>query len=388
MFGVNISMKLAYVTNYNARDINKWSGLAYHISQCLKNKATSVEYIGPLKEKLILRALRKYKRQYYNTFFGKKYLGDTDIMLLQDWAKQVSRKLSHVNTDIIFSITTNPIAYLETKQPMVFWGDATFAGVLDYYPHYSNLCQESIQQGHQMERLALEKCQLAIYASEWAAKTAIEHYQADPAKVKVVPFGANIQNDKSLETIKDLIKTRPTTQCKLLFLGVDWFRKGGDIAFEVTKTLNKSGLPTELTVVGCQPIIDEPLPNYIKPLGFINKSTVEGREKLNQLLAESHFLILPSKAECFGVVFSEASSFGVPSLATDSGGIPTAVRTGINGKLFSLDTNISEYCEYISGLFTNYSEYEKLAISAFHEYQSRLNWSVSGNTVKTLLKDL
>jgi len=33
----------------------------------------------------------------------------------------------------------------------------------------------------------------------------------------------------------------------------------------------------------------------------------------------------------------------------------------------------------------NYSEYQNLALSAFHEYESRLNWKVAGEKIKELL---
>ncbi|MBW4566637.1 MAG: glycosyltransferase family 4 protein [Tolypothrix carrinoi HA7290-LM1] len=381
-------MKLAYVTNYSPLEIKNWSGLSYYIAQTLNHQSIPLEYIGPLKDKFFLKAVRKGKRHYNEFFHRKTYLKDSEPIILKEYAKQVSQKLSEVKTDVVFSVTPNPIAYLECNQPTVFWADSTFAALVDFYPHYSNLCRETIEHGHLMENLVLQKCKLAIYASEWAARSAVEDYNADPSKVKVVPFGANLENHQSVDEVKDLIESRPSNKCNLLFLGVDWFRKGGDIAFEVTKALNQSGLNTELTVVGCQPIINEPLPSYVKPLGFINKSTVEGKQKISQLLAESHFLILPSRAECFGVVFCEASSFGVPSLATNAGGIPTAVTDDVNGKLFDLDVNISEYCKYISDLFVNYSEYKKLALSSFHEYQSRLNWAIAGQTVKNLLRNL
>jgi glycosyltransferase involved in cell wall biosynthesis len=170
-----------------------------------------------------------------------------------------------------------------------------------------------------------------------------------------------------------------------LFLGVDWFRKGGDVALKVAEELNKLGLNTELTVVGCQPIVEGSLPSFVKPLGFISKSTNEGKERINQLLAESHFLILPSRAECYGVVFCEANSLGVPCISRKVGGIPTIIKPNVNGNLFDLNTEITEYCEYISRLFSNYSDYKNLALSSFNEYQSRLNWSVAGKTVQELL---
>lgn len=383
-------MKLAYVTPFDAatlagRDV--WSGTGYYIAQSLKKQSIPLEYIGPLEDRLSLQIIRKCKRRYHD-FFGKNYIKDSDPLILKDYARQTSKKLSRLNADIVFSAASNPIAYLDCKQPIVFWADATFANLIDFYPTYSNLCEESLQNAHLVEKMSLEKSKLAIYSSDWAAQTAIEYYKTDPAKVKVVPFGANVETHLTTHEIKDLIESRPSNHCKLLFLGVDWFRKGGDVALEVTKRLNDSGLNTELTVVGCQPRLDGPLPDFVKPLGFIKKSTSEGKNKIAQLIADSHFLILPSLADCSPIVFCEANSLAVPCISRKVGGIPTIIQDDLNGKLFDKDSHINEYCEYIHNLFMNYSAYKELAFSTFYRYESYLNWQVAGQKIKELLETI
>lgn len=355
------------------------------MAESLKNQSIAVEYISALTEESSF--LLKQKERLYH-YFKKRYLRDRDPLLLKGYAREVSRRLSNLDIDIVFSPGTIPIAYLECSEPIVFWTDATFAGMIDYYPNFSNLCRETLRNGNAMEESALQRCKLAIYSSEWAAQTAVENYHIDPSKVKVVPFGANLECNRSYEDIEAIIESRTFAKCRLLFMGVDWFRKGGDIALEVVKELNKEGLPTELTIVGCQPIAGDPLPDFIKPLGFINKATGEGFQRISKLLADSHFLIFPSRAECYGIVLCEANSFGVPCLATNTGGIPTIIKEGLNGKLFSKNAEITEYSTYISNLFSDYPRYKKLALSSFNEYQSRLNWSFAAQTVKKLLLDI
>jgi glycosyltransferase involved in cell wall biosynthesis len=380
-------MRIAYVTPFDARNLSgrkNWSGLGYYIAQTLKNQSISLDYIGPLEDRLALQVVHKFKSVYYK-FWIRNHIKDSEPLILRDYARQISEKLSSIKADIVFSASSNSIAYLECDQPIVFWGDATFAGLVNFYPQYSNLSQESSENWHNLERLALKKCKLAIYASEWAAQTAIEHYHADPAKVKVVPFGANIDSCKTISEIENLIESRPSNQCKLLFLGVDWYRKGGDVALKVAERLNNLGLATELKVVGCQPIVEGTLPSFVKPLGFISKSSRAGKERINQLIAESHFLILPSMAECYGVVFCEANSLGVPCISRRVGGIPTIIKDNLNGKLFDRNSDSTEYCEYIENVFTNYTQYKTLALSAFNEYESRLNWRVAGQKIKELL---
>ncbi|MDD1419945.1 glycosyltransferase family 4 protein [Dolichospermum sp. ST_sed1] len=383
-------MKIAYVTPFDSRNLcdhNNWAGTGYYIGQALKKQSIPIEYIGPLEEKLALQIVSKFKSRYHK-YLGKNYIKYIEPLISRDYGRQIYQKLNSIKSDVVLSAGSDSIAYLECNQPIVFWADATFANIIDFYPAYSNLCQESLQNAHLIQSISLQKSRLAIYSSEWAAQTAIDYYQTDPKKVKVVPFGANIESNFTLDATKNLVESRPTNQCKLLFLGVDWFRKGGDIALEVTKKLNASGLNTELTIIGCQPITEDPLPDFVKPLGYISKSTPEGKNKIYQLIASSHFLILPSIADCTPIVFCEANSLGVPCISRRVGGIPTIIKDDLNGKLFDRDSDATEYCKYISNIFTNYTQYKKLALSAFNEYESRLNWKVAGQKVKELLMSL
>lgn len=379
-------MKIAYVTSYDARDVKSWSGTPFYMSQSLKD-VSSVEYIGPLKEKISSKLILRSKQLLYKFLLGKRYVRDADILILKDFAKQTNAKLKTLKPDMIFSPVSYTLAYLECRQPMAFWADATFAGLIDYYPFHSNLCQESIKNGIAMEQAVFDNCKLAIFSSEWAAKSAIKNYRVDEAKVKVIPYGANIQCNRSLNDIKAIVESKPSNKCNLLFLGVKWLRKGGDIALELAKELNKAGLDTKLTIVGCQPDVEDPLPSFVNSLGFISKSTEAGRAQIARLLTEAHFLILPSRADCTPMVFAEANSFGLPCLTTNVGGIPTVIKNERNGKVFPNDASVTEYCEYVLDLLANYSQYKNLAESSFQEYQSRLNWSVAVQTVKQLLME-
>ncbi|MEA5551284.1 glycosyltransferase family 4 protein [Anabaena cylindrica UHCC 0172] len=387
-------MKIAYVAVDNFLNKNSWTkhlqgrcAAEYYIAKNLADKSTYIDYISPLSKEFSL--LTRAKWSLYNYIFHKKYYRWAEPIVVKNYAFQIEKRLKLLDTDIVLCPENIvPIAYLNCHQPLVLWTDATLSSLINFYRHMENLCDENIKNIYAMEAEALNRCQLIIYTSEWAAQTAIDTYGISKSKIKIVPYGANLECDRTWEDIRVIVGSREENKCKLLFMGVDWLRKGGNTAFQVAKELNKAGLNTELIVVGCQPEINEPLPEFVKVTGFIDKSTSEGLEKINRLFAESHFLILPSRAEAFGHVFCEASSFGLPSLASNIGGIPTVVRDNFNGKTFSINASISAYCNYITRLMTNYSEYQQLAYSSFEQYQSRLNWQVSVQTAKQLMKEL
>lgn len=377
-------MRVAYATTYAADDITQWSGLGYYIAQSLRHAPLHVDLIGPLYD--IYPWVWKLKKAFYRYGRRQNYYRDRELALVGSYGRQLAQRLDGKATDVVFSPSSIPIALLETKQPIIIWTDATFAGVVDFYPGFSQLCRETLVNGNALEQAALTRCRLAIYSSDWAAQTAIRHYHIDPSKVRVVPYGANIESSFTAEEIRDMVGQRPTDSCNLLFLGVDWLRKGGDVALQVAQELNRQGLPTKLHIVGCVP--PGRLPNWVIVHGFVSKARPEGRRLINQLLAEAHFLILPTRADCVPVALAEANAFAVPVLTSDVGGITTVVREGLNGQAFAVEASSDAYCAFIWNCMSRDGAYQQLALSAFAEYQSRLNWMVAGQRVRDLLQEV
>lgn len=380
------TIDIAYVTIYDATDVRQWSGTPTNMAGSLGTGGARVHYVGNLKERF---ELAMKGRQYLTKkVLGKNYFRQRSSTITSGYAKQVQRRLSDIPADIVLSPSTIPICQLDSDKPIVIWTDSTFAGMVDFYPDFSNLHPSTVVDGNRVEQEALDRCSLAVYSSDWAAQSAIADYKIDPAKVKVVPFGANIDRVLTPDQVRAAIAARPEQICKLLFIGVDWPRKGGDVALKVVRELNRQGIKAELTVVGCAPESADPIPDYVKPLGFVSKSGPDGQLRMTRLLAESHFLIIPSRADCTPIVLNEANALGVPCLTTDVGGITSVITNDVNGYAFGLDTDYREYVAYIAGLMQPYHQYTDLANSAFDEYQRRLNWEVSGATVRGLLREL
>ncbi|NBR86562.1 MAG: glycosyltransferase [Verrucomicrobia bacterium] len=376
-------MNIAYVTADDPHNLRSWSGLSFYIAESLKPHGAKIHYLGPLVSEVspTLGLRRRFWR-----LFGKRVLEDREPSIVRGRGRQVMEKLKGLDVDLILATHTELLAECETDLPIAYWSDSNFDCMLGAYPYFQSLNPCVIRRGHDYERRALARAGLVFYACDWARDAAIKTYGIAPEKVKVIPFGANIQCDRSAADVDKLIAARPRDRCQLLFLGKVWERKGGDTAVAVAEELNRSGLPTTLTLIGSQPPEGKSLPLFVRKTGFINKSDPAGLKQFNDLIAQSHFLILPSRAEAFGIVFCEASSFGVPSLATKVGGIPTAVRDGGNGQTFPLDAPPADYAAFVRQQFANYASYEALARSAFREFETRLNWGVSGATAMGYLR--
>ena len=203
-------MNIAFVTAYDAQDKNDFGGRGYFMAQSLINQSLSLDYIGPLKQKSSIKFKSHLKQLYHNSISKKRYIRKNYRNLIKDYANQISRKLSNLNADIVFSPTSQgsqPVAYLQCDQPIVMWVDAPFASVVDFYPNFSNLSKVTLKEGIDNERSALNRCSLIIYKSDWAAKKAIEYYNINSAKVKVIPGGPSLECTRSAEDIKLMVNS-------------------------------------------------------------------------------------------------------------------------------------------------------------------------------------
>lgn len=378
-------MKISYITRYDASDIHNWSGLGYSIAKMLENQHADIQYIGNLETPV--NFMTKLKGKICGRVFKKKFDNIRTPFAAQKYAEQVKKRLS-ANTDLVFSPGSIATALLETKQPKVFYTDATFAGMLGFYDSFKNLCPLSIKYGNQLEKKALYSADLVIYSSDWAAQTAIDYYGVNTDKIKVVPFGANMTGNKNLDDIKSIVEHRSQKDLNLLFIGGDWKRKGGSLAVATAQKLNDIGLKTKLHIVGIKKIPFENIPDFVVHHGYISKRTKEGMDKMEQLFMNSHFLILPTIADCTPVVYSEANAYGLPAISTSVGGISTIIKDDINGKKFAIDTPQGAWSDYIADTFTDRTKYNAMCLSSFNEYKSRLNWNVAGKTIMKMMREI
>lgn len=379
-------MKIAYATTFDAEDVHNWSGTPHYMSQAFASADHEVNYIGSLKRKLPFGF--KVKQVASKWLSNQRESPRFNLTAAQAYSEQAAQQLSKLQTDVILAPQMNPIAFLDCKQPIVLWTDAVYSSLVGFYPAFNNHSSNTIRQGNVIAEASLSRCSLAIFSSDWAARAAIELYGVHRHKVKVVPFGANIQSNHSREDVADWIKARSQKTIKLLFIGKRFEQKGGPLVIKVAQALHEAGESVELTIVGCTPPNHEKLPSYIKCPGFISKRTPEGLAKITKLLEEAHLLFVPSQGEAYGIVFCEANAYGLPCLTTYVGGISTIVKDNVNGMTFALQAPVKEYCDYIVNLMRDRKRYEEMALASFHEYETRLNWSSAVNSVSKLIQEL
>jgi glycosyltransferase involved in cell wall biosynthesis len=383
----NQRKRIAFLTSLDSLDKRSWSGIFYQMARSLQKHCGEVVYVGPatiagggLKGSMVgwmKGFLKKVARRYF--------VYDYHIRVARNLACAANQRLLRELFDVIVApASLAQVAFLETDVPVIIVEDATFALLLDYYPQYSNMLSHSIEQVQEVAVKGMKKASALVYSSAWAAQSAINEYHIDARKVHVVPMGANFDNPPDEGIIE---RKKRSGVCKLLFVGVDWQRKGGDIAFETLLVLTQIGIPAELTICGCTPPKNRSHPD-MKIVPYLDKNDPRQYEQLVQLYLEADFLLLPTRNECFGIVFCEANAFGLPAITTCTGGVSEVVRNGENGFVLPLEARGDAYALLIASLYRDAAQYARLVLSSRAAYDERLNWDSWGVAMNTIITDV
>ena len=88
---------------------------------------------------------------------------------------------------------------------------------------------------------------------------------------------------------------------------------------------------------------------------------------------KASLFILPTRAECSAIVFSEASMYGLPIFTTDTGGISSYVKNDTNGYRLSLKCNGLDFSNKI---VENINNLQKLSANSRKFYEENLSSNI------------
>ncbi len=375
-------MKIAFVTVVNPLTITSWSGTMYFLIQSLEANGHQVTVINQFAYR------PSYWIRFLNKFYKKVKKKSFSINRTDHFNRSIGKELHKFDLeayDFILCPSTIPVAYIKTKTPVVIYTDAVFSSMINFYASFSNLSERTIKDGNQTERKSLQNADLVLFSSHWAKNAAIQDYQISESKIKIVPFGANFVSTAP-QNVRQAIENRSNNGIRFLWVGVDWDRKGGQFAFETINKLHHQGIQVHFDIVGVTPNLPEN--SFTTCHGFLRKSDAIETEKLRELFLTSHFLFLPSFADCSPIVFCEAASFGLPVLAFDVGGIASTVLNNKTGLLFPLNSSIDTFANAAYNLFLKRNDYLLMANEARNRYENVLNWQTVADTIVAQVKQL
>lgn len=361
-------MRIAYISNTNPSNINNWSGTPFHIVSTLQEEHEVVWVGGGLINGALWHHRFLHRKDRFNVLDYS-----TDICRI------VSDTINNGNFDIAISATYSMCSDLHINIPLVAFCDLTYSLCCKYLRNSTTLRKA---RSMREEEKFLQHAGAIIYPSDFACKSALSDYDIPSEKIHVIDFGANIPDPEDVN-----VEEYDTDICRLLFVGRNWEKKGGAKALEAFRILNAKGFRCELTVIGCQPPKDAK-DEGLTVIPWLDKSNVVDLLRYDTILRKSHFMILPTVFDAYGIVFCEASAYGVPSIAANVGGVSQPVRDGRNGFLLSSDATSQDYANIIMRVFQDKDRYCQLRYSSRQEYKDRLNWEVWASRVTKIMDEL
>lgn len=363
-------MRVAFIDPFPENSTNSWVQTVQHLKSGLSNNGIDVIVIDEFK---LRPSLAQRVWQSVHWLRGKKYLFDREPDVLKSMSEKIRQYIEFASVNLVFCPSSLPVAYLEVSCPIVFWTDATFGAVIDLYEPFSNLCRRTTHYGHLAERLAMLNAERSIFSSNWASEHASSSYRIPESKIATIPLGANLTDIPARAEVLSNIENKIRQSFRLVFVGYDWDRKGGQHAVEVHKILREKGIESTLTIIGCNPKLSGDTSN-IDVLGKLDKSDPDQYNQFKEIMLHSHFLILPSQADCTAIVFSEAAAYGLPVISTNVGGHRSIIQHGRTGYLFEPDDPAPLMADQIQMLDNEKPVYRELAIHSRKTFEESLSW--------------
>jgi len=376
-------MRIGFLSFHNPLNRYSFSGTTYHAYKALKQLPdihTSLLARHYFSQENIRQLARKFSHKIST---GKlNFAKWVDEKNHQDFLYHVEQDLRENSFDAVVALVCSGVLNelrLKEYPPFVLVTDATVSYLKENYDHDYQVSPED----HLSEYQAIQKSSKLVYSSDFMANRAKVEYHdilsENPNKVHVIPFGTNIDSVPEQITVRSV-----DDRLNLLFVGRNWQRKGGDIVLETLQYLRKQNINAHLTIVGSNPEVAKGHPN-VTVIPHLNKNKPEQQQQYFDILNQSHFLLLPTRADCTPMVIAEANAFGVPALVSDVGGIGTLVKSGLNGFLFPFTARGDQYGDIAAHLFTNPQTYHQLSVTSRREYDTRLNWNAWAKQIHQLV---
>jgi glycosyltransferase involved in cell wall biosynthesis len=196
----------------------------------------------------------------------------------------------------------------------------------------------------------------------------------------MIPFGANIWPEVQIN--RQVLNAE--VEINFLFSGVDWQRKGGDKALEIINHLRTKSINAKLFVVGCSTSL--PSSSYIINYGFVDRNTLDGELLYRSLFEKSHFLLLPTIADCTPFVFCESFAYSLPVITHNVGGIKEMIESRNGGLVYDIGTDPSVIADDIFALISLGDQYPKMCQAARSSFLEMYNWNHWGDMMGNILK--
>ena len=291
---------------------------------------------------------------------------------LFNYVRALARKFARQEKDLCFTFQLQSIfdTHIEGIPNFVYTDHTHLANM--YYADYTRVRLFSAAW-IACEKTIYDHANLVFTRSSNISRSLIEQYGMPEEKVICIYAGANTP-------LPDIDLDRKDYDAQnILFVGLDWERKGGPDLVRAFKQVFPRHPQASLIIVGNQIEDDHP--------GIQSFARVP-LEDLHGFYRQATIFAMPSYNEPFGIVFVEAMACALPILATRIGAIPDMVRTGQNGYLVE-PGDIDGLTEALEMLLQSEERRRRFGRHSWDLSQQRYNWPAVGALLRShILKNI
>lgn len=356
-------MKIVFITNTDLQHRKGgWDGLGGKIYDLISDRCKCIDAIDKIHPEIRTWDFFNYRIQKLLRLprifpaFTSKRLNDIANQLMQHSLKSYQHILFHGST---------PWVEFKPALPYSTILDCSFSTYIKTYHTLSHFKPESIKKIVDLERNFLQAAHSVFFTSYWALNQTAQDYQMSGENF--VYMGQGPSDDFTLNT-HDLNQKK-----QFLFIASDFIGKGGKIVYEGFRQFLKIYPGYKLVLVGQSPpetIVKDPNVEY---LGYINKSTMEGRSKLARLYGGSEANILLTRKDISPLVIIESGYAGCPTISNPLSAIPELIEHEKTGWL------IKPVPEILAQTLVKIAGMERSSLSVLREavklkMQKQYNW--------------
>lgn len=247
--------------------------------------------------------------------------------LIADMQRSTPLDALFIHTQVPAILATNWVKRL----PSVVSLDATpiqYDSLGAFYEHETGAGWME-QQKWRLNRNCFRHANKLVTWTHWTKQGLVDAYEVPAEKVTVIPPGVN-----PLEWAHPTGRKNDNSVVRILFVGGDLKRKGGDLLLEAFRALRQqmasrrqeNSSTLELHLVTRDTVAEE-------PGVFVYNNMQPNSGPLKQLFHDCHIFCLPTLGDCLPMVLSEAGAAGLPAVSTQVGGIAEIVKEGKTGFL-------------------------------------------------------
>jgi len=364
-------------------DSKSWSGISKRFflecqSQDILSRAFGVEVSKPVKYLLALKNFssdrRKLIRQYY-----------MDPCYLNALTELIRKQLTEedMKSDILQIGGMYDVPTLVKKRTKCYsYNDGNFASSVNtrYFP--KGISTSKIDNTLRYERDVNHGLDMIFTMSEYLRVSFINDYDIPPERV--VSIGAGI----NLDRLPDCAEQKDYTNGNILFIGVDFARKGGFELVKAFKVVRERIPAATLHIVGPRNRIAgvSDLAGVVWH-GYLDKYKAGDMAKLNSLFLNASLFVMPSLYEPFGIAPLEALAYEIPCVVSNAWALPEIVPENVCGRLVP-PGNWEEMAEVLIPLLKDPSMLERFGKAGRMHVENTFTWENVVVRLKAVLTGL